>query len=112
MTRPPSSRPFAPFWPFADHKLQFWPAIVPLATSVAWAVRVAAGVPDAAALVTGKQSEFGALFGLLRPVRPGKLAGNCPGDSCQMPWLALIGTRSPLVQRPKPRLCSADTSPE
>jgi hypothetical protein len=58
MTRPPSSSPFAPDWPRADHKLQRFPATVPWATSVALLVSVAAGPLDVAALVCGEQSEF------------------------------------------------------
>src|SRR5580658_130716 len=113
MTRPPSSRPLAPDWPRADHRLQPCPATVPWATSVALLVSVAAGPPELAASVRGEQSElaFGTLAIPTPPGRP-KPAGNWPGGSCQIPWLAVIGTSWPAVQGPKPRLCSADTPGE
>src|SRR6202453_1125568 len=43
MTRPPSSRPVAPCLPAADHRLHALPSTVPLVTSVALLVSVAAG---------------------------------------------------------------------
>src|SRR5580658_718523 len=120
MTRPPSSRPLAPDWPCADHRLQLCPAAVPWATSVAWLVSVVADPPDVAAFVCGEQFESGAGKPggppepppAPPPVSPPKPDGNCPGGSCQIPWLAVIGTSLPAVQDPKPRLCSADTPGE
>src|ERR1700677_4667954 len=112
-TRPPSSSPFAPDWPRADHRLQACPATVPCATSVALLVSVDAGPPDVAASVCGEQSEFAS--GTVEPPPPPgppKPDGNWPGGSCQMPWLAVIGTSWPAVQCPKPRLCSAETPGE
>jgi hypothetical protein len=41
-----------------------------------------------------------------------KFFGKWPGGSCQMPWLAVIGTSRPAVQPPKPRLCSSETPGE
>jgi hypothetical protein len=58
MIRPPSSSPVAPDWPCADHRLHAFPAIVPLATSVALPVSAAAGPPDVAGFVGGEQSEI------------------------------------------------------
>src|SRR5580658_8957792 len=106
MTRPPSSSPFAPDWPCADHRLQWFPSTVPLATWVALLVKAEAGPPDVAASVGGEQCEF-ALGALTIPGAPGpapgplpKFAGNCPGGSCQMPWLAVSGTSLPVVHVP------------
>src|SRR5579862_3332417 len=102
MTRPPSSMPRAPVWPFFDHSVQASPPVVPEATSVAVLVSVAAGPPDAAALVAGAQVELaGGTLAVPAP-RPlpgpvGKLETNWPGGSCQMPWLAVMGTRRPGV---------------
>src|ERR1700677_744787 len=106
MTRPPSSRPVAPDLPSADHRLQPLPSMIPLATLTAWLVSVAAAV-----LVTGDCGEQPELAPGTFAI-PGKLAGKLPGGCCQMPWLAVIGTRLPALQLPKPRLCSAETPGE
>src|ERR1700689_4305844 len=57
-TRPPSSRPVAPVWPFADHRLQASPFTVPLATCVAELSIVVGEPPEVAASVVGEQVEL------------------------------------------------------